>query len=182
MLQLRLANLLGQVFLIDDSESMNQHWKQVREVFEALSYIVKQVDPDGFDLWFTGGSNKPMENCQKSTAALQAVESRRGKGATDINVKLTQIFDAYIDDLQKPRHRLLSRVSKPIKPLNLYVLTDGVWEEHCDPSSLVGNFVRQLDDLRKVKGSVGIQFISFGQDPVGLKRMRDLDSGLNLKL
>ncbi|KFY93298.1 hypothetical protein V500_03785 [Pseudogymnoascus sp. VKM F-4518 (FW-2643)] len=170
------------VFLIDDSESMSQYWKQVREVFEALSYIVKQVDPDGFDLWFTGGSNKPMENCQKSTAALQAVELRKGRGATDINVKLTQIFDAYIDDLRKPRHRILSRVSKPIKPLNLYVLTDGVWEEHCDPRSLVGNFVRQLDDLRKVKGSVGIQFISFGQDPVGLKRMRDLDSSLNLKL
>lgn len=160
---------------------MSHHWDNVHKVFETLSYIVKEVDPDGFDLWFTG-PGKPLKNCQKTTAPLQAVESRRKRGTTDITDKLRQIFDDYIEALQKPRTVLSSLLSKQVKPLSLYVFTDGVWEEDCDPTHVVENFVRQLQDLGKVKGKVGIQFISFGEDPVGLERMDILDSGLNVKL
>lgn len=167
--------------MIDDSMSMDRYWDKVQQVFETVSYIVKEVDPNGFDLWFTG-PGEPLKNCRKTTAPLRAVESRRPKGTTDIKVKLTLIFDDYIEDLQKPRSRILSKLSKPVRALSLYVLTDGVWEKDCNPRDLVENFVRKLETLGKVKGKVGIQFISFGRDPVGLERMELLDSGLNVKL
>jgi hypothetical protein len=160
---------------------MSKHWGNVQKVFETLSYIVKEVDPDGFDLWFTG-PGKPLKNCQKTTAPLQTVELRRQQGTTDITDKLNQIFEDYIEALHKPRTGFLAKLSKPVKPLSLYVLTDGVWEKDCNPSYLVENFVGELEKLRKVKGKVGIQFISFGQDSVGLERMELLDSGLNVKL
>jgi len=178
---LRTTNGFGQVFLIDDSISMKDHWRHVQNVFDTLAYIVKEVDPDGFDLWFTG-PGKPMKNCQNTTMPLQAVEARRQQGTTDITSKLSKIFEDYIEALQQPRTGIFSKLLKPVKPLNLYVLTDGVWEKDCDPSNLVENFVRDLERLGKVKGKVGIQFISFGQDSVGLERMEVLDSGLRVKL
>lgn len=167
--------------MIDDSTSMHQHWGNVQKVFEALSYVVKEVDPNGFDLWFTG-PGEPLKNCQKTSAPLRAVEGRMQQGTTDITVKLTEIFDDYIEALKNPRTGILAMFSKPVKPLSLYVLTDGVWEKDCNPRTLVETFVGQLDSLHKGKGKVGIQFISFGQDPVGLERMDFLDSGLNVKM
>lgn len=175
------ANSYGKVFLIDDSRSMSPHWKNVLKVFETLSYIVKGQDPDGFDLWFTG-PGKPLKQCSKTTDAVQAAKLRKLSGTTDITNKLSQIFDDYIEALEKPKTNFFGRPAKPVKPLSLYVFTDGVWEKDCNPRDLVESFVRQLVALNKVKGKVGIQFISFGQDPVGLARMELLDSGLNVKL
>lgn len=170
------------VFLIDDSYSMEQHWTRLQKVFDTVAYIVKEVDPDGFDVWFTG-PGKPLRNCKKTTAPLQSIKTRRPQGTTDINDRLSQIFDDHIEALRKPHKTgLLGKLSKGVKPLSLYVLTNGIWERNCDPSNLVENFVAQLEELRKVKGKVGIQFISFGDDPVGLERMELLDSGLNVKL
>jgi hypothetical protein len=167
--------------LIDDSTSMRRHWENVLKVFETVPYIVKEADPDGFDLWFTG-PGKPLKKCRDTTAPLRAVETRKQQGTTDINDKLDRIFDDHIEALKKPRTGLFARLSKSVKPLSLYVFTDGVWEKDCNPGPLVENFVRQLESLGKVKGKVGIQFISFGKDPVGLERMELLDSGLNVKL
>jgi hypothetical protein len=160
---------------------MGRHWGNVTNVFETISYIVKEVDPNGFDLWFTG-PGKPLNNQKHTTTPLQIVENRRKQGTTDINNKLDKIFEAYIDALKKPKTGMLSKFSKTVKPLSLYVLTDGVWEKDCNPRNLVETFVKQLDDLGKIKGRVGIQFISFGEDPIGLERMELLDSGLNVKL
>jgi hypothetical protein len=160
---------------------MNKHWDNVVKVFETLSYMVKEVDPDGFDVWFTGPS-KPMKNCKNTSGPVQAVEYQKKQGTTDINLKLEKIFEGYLDDLKKPRTGFLGIKSKPAKPLSLYVLTDGMWEKNCSPRQLIETFVQQLVDLGKVKGKVGIQFISFGQDAVGLDHMELLDSGLKVKL
>jgi len=160
---------------------MNKHWDNVMKVFETLSYMVKEVDPDGFDVWFTG-SSKPMKNCTNTSGPVEAVEHRRKHGITDINVRLGEIFEGYLEDLKKPRTGFFSKMSKPAKPLSLYVLTDGMWEKNCNPRPVVENFVQQLINLGKVKGRVGIQFISFGQDPVGLDHLERLDSGLKVKL
>jgi hypothetical protein len=177
----RLANLSGQIFLIDDSASMKSHWKHVVLLFEALSYMVKDVGPDGFDLWFTG-PGKPLRNCRTTTAPLHAVQYRKQQGTTDIVTKLDPIFQDYLDVLKKPRSGVLARLSKPIMPLSLYILTDGLWEKNCNPVPLVEGFARKLENLGEVKSKVGIQFISFGEDPVGLDRMELLDSGLIVHL
>lgn len=153
----------------------------VQDVFEALSYIVKEVDPNGFDLWFTGPGT-PLKNQKRTTDPSRIVEYRILQGTTDINNKLEKIFDDYLEALKKPKTGMLAKFSKAVKPLSLYVLTDGVWEQDCNPRHLVETFVNQLEGLGKVKGKVGIEFISFGEDPVGLDRMELLDSGLNVKL
>lgn len=167
--------------MIDDSASMKQHWGNVHKVFETLSYMVKEVDPNGFDLWFTG-PGKPLKNQKHTTESLRTVEYRTKQGTTDINDKLQKIFDDYVEALKKPKSVVRAKFSKAVKPLSLYVLTDGVWEQDCNPAHLVETFVKQLEDLGKVKGNLGVQFISFGEDPIGLGRMEFLDSGLNVNM
>jgi len=44
---------LLQAFIVDDSASMAPVWADVQRVFEALSYTVKGMSPEGTELFFT---------------------------------------------------------------------------------------------------------------------------------
>jgi hypothetical protein len=63
----------------------------------------------------------------------------------------------------------------------LYILTDGIWEPNCDAAGPIKNLVNKLNKLDKGRVQVGIQFISFGNNPEALDRLDILDSGLGLK-
>lgn len=164
------------VFLVDDSRSMAQHWPMVNKVFKALSYIVKEMDKDGIDLYFTI-SETYQKRAKKTSKLLPIVQAQmqRGNSTTDINFRLTKILDEYKNNLDKKKWYQ----SGP-KPLSLYVLTDGLWEEDCTAIEPIKMAVQKLEDLRKDERQIGIQFISFGENPTGLKRLHYLDDGLNL--
>jgi hypothetical protein len=57
---------------------MAPYWNEVVNVFEALSYIIKQTDPDGIELYFAG----PEEHCKskKTTKSLQIIKERHPDG------------------------------------------------------------------------------------------------------
>jgi hypothetical protein len=171
------ANIM-QVFLIDDSVTMKPHWKRVTRVFEALSYILKDVDPNGLDLSFTISADTLKKT--KRTSKLVEMVKLRSKhlvGTTDMNLKLTEILVTYQTELEKPQ----GFFGKPILPRNLYILTDGVWEPNCDAAAPIKNLVNKLNKLDKGRVQVGIQFISFGENTAALERLDILDSGLGLK-
>jgi hypothetical protein len=171
------ANIM-QVFLIDDSVTMKPHWKRLTRVFEALSYILKDVDPNGLDLSFTISADTLKKT--KRTSKLVEMVKLRSKhlvGTTDMNLKLTEILVTYQTELEKPQ----GFFGKPILPRNLYILTDGVWEPNCDAAAPIKNLVNKLNKLDKGRVQVGIQFISFGENTAALERLDILDSGLGLK-
>jgi hypothetical protein len=165
------------VFLIDDSESTSGHWDEVTDVFEALSYILKKVDPNGLDLSFTV-SGHSLKNCKETTSLLQLIRDQRERlrGATDMNLKLTKLLEDYQTALEKPK----SRFRKAVRPLNLYILTNGIWEAKCDAEGPIRRLINKLADLNKGRIQVGIEFISFGNDTAGIQRLDYLDSGLDL--
>ncbi|TVY55320.1 Aurora kinase A [Lachnellula cervina] len=174
------------VFLIDDSVSMKPHWDKsddspgVVKVFEALSYLVKETDDDGIDLLFTVSGERV--SARKSTTKLvQLVKEREHKGNTDINLRLNSLFDDYKAEFHK-RKNIFSKDPKKVKPLSLYILTNGVWEEGSDLGEIIQRLVGKLENVGKTREQVGIEFISFGADPVGLGRMEYLDSKLNLSM
>lgn len=72
--------------------------------------------------------------------------------------------------------------AKSPKPLSLYILTDGVWEGKSDPRKPIQKLVQTLVGWRMDKAQVGIQFINFGNDPVGLQRLQYLDFELGQEL
>lgn len=159
---------------------MAEHWEEVVRVFEALSYIVKSTDKDGLDLFFTisKSSNKGVSETSRLTQVVEAQKRVSGGAKTDINIRLTQILERYTDNLE--RKRLLSlRGSKP-KPLSLYIFTNGIWEKEVNAEKPIVNAVKKLTDLRKDRLQIGIQFISFGNDPKGLARLEHLDKGIDV--
>lgn len=100
----------------------------------------------------------------------------RGKDSTtDINICLFQILEDYKRHLDKNHWWK----SKP-KPLSLFIFTDGVWEKEVTASEPIKSVVAKLEDLRKDKRQIGIQFISFGSDPAGLGQLEHLDDRLNI--
>jgi hypothetical protein len=159
---------------------MEPHWKRLTKVFEALSYILKDVDPDGLDLSFTIYS-ETLKKTKKTSKLIDMVKSRskRLKGTTDMNLRLTEILDAYQTELEKPKG--FFGKPKSVLPMNLYILTDGIWEPNCDAAGPIKNLVNKLNKLDKGRVQVGIQFISFGNNPEALDRLDILDSGLGLK-
>jgi hypothetical protein len=72
----------------------------------------------------------------------------------------------------------LRKKPKVVRRLNLYILTNGIWEDKSTGKIPIVNFAQKLMKLGMIKGQVGIQFISFGNNPAGLERMRVLDSEL----
>jgi len=157
---------------------MQPHWENVVDTFEALSYILKYVDPNGLDLFFADCTDC-LRDCKRTKTMIQLVKSRREnlRGVTDITIKLTEILDDYKSKLEKSKSIFRSAT----RPLNLYVLTDGVWEEDCNAGEPIRRLVNKLTELGKAGSQVGIEFISFGNHPIALARLDHLDSGLDLK-
>lgn len=139
-----------QVFLIDDSASMRKYWNNdVYDVFEALSYVLKKVDTNGLDLHFTTTPEFRKE-CKDTTPLLNMIRDHSRWGtSTDMNLKLSKILDEYQIELEKPPW--LGNIDKfrgkPLKPLSLYIHTDGIWETDCD--NPIRNIVAKLKELKK---------------------------------
>jgi hypothetical protein len=166
---------------------MDQYWDKVIDVFSILAYIVKESDPDGIDLYFTMSPPRERHNGKRTSKLEKIVRDRKPRGKSDIRVALDSILNDYTGRLgiQKARRRGLARFApqeKDLRPLNLYVLTDGVWQDRCDAVPPIRRLVDRLIELNMDEKQIGIQFISFGDDPRGLARLDVLDSDLNLRL
>lgn len=164
--------------MIDDSSSMNKHWGDVKSLLYVLAYLVKELDDDGFDISFTISSQeKNFNHASKAVAYLDAVLP---KGIANINVRLSKLLMKYVNDLEKPpRYRLGLRTRQTsTKPLSLYIFTDGIWQPGCDGVPPIEALIVKLTALKLPKEQVGIQFIRFGNNEEGIKRLEYLDSGL----
>jgi hypothetical protein len=172
-----------QVFIIDDAASMKSYWIEVAKVFEALSYIVKGTDPDGIDIYFTI-SEESVRDCKTSSKPLQVLKSRTHQGQSDINLRLNSILDNYKASFEK-HISVASHFRKPkrsSRPLSVYVLTDGVWESETNPRKPIERVVETLLEAGKDRNQIRIQFISFGNDHVGLERLQALDAEFDSEL
>ncbi|RFU28626.1 hypothetical protein B7463_g7721, partial [Scytalidium lignicola] len=183
---LRHLNKRDHVFLIDNSASMEPHWHDVIALLGVLAWMIKDADPDGLELYFTVSDGVPIR-AKDTTPLVNALTSASRLGATNITFSLSNILDGYQSKLreQKPRRspwKTPRKGLKDVRRMSLYIFTDGKWEGSDDAVTPIRNLVNHLKHLGFEKGQVGIQFISFGNDPEGLKRLKILDDGLGLDL
>ncbi|KAH0539072.1 hypothetical protein FGG08_004370 [Glutinoglossum americanum] len=169
------------VFLIDDGISMQSHWRNVVALFKTLGYLVKQRDPDGMELCFTNSLKEERSKDRKRL--LELLGEVVPKGNTDISIRLGSILLKYEERLinqsaARPMFRARPTGSAP--PLSLYIFTDGVWQPECDVTFSIKKLVTKLEDLGSPPKQVGIQFIRFGDNPEGIKRLDYLDSELGM--
>jgi hypothetical protein len=166
---------------------MAEYWDKVSDVFSILAYIVKDSGPNGIDLYFAMSPPGERQDGKKTSKLEKVVRDRKPRGKSDIRVPLDSILNDYTGRLgiQKARRRGLARFApqeKNLRPLTLYVLTDGIWQDSCDAITPIKRLVDRLTELNMDEKQIGIQFISFGYDPRGLARLDFLDSDLNLNL
>jgi hypothetical protein len=162
----------------------------MEKVFGVLAYVIKLADSDGVDLRFTTSlevinSMKhygPFLSRNSSTKLVDAVHERRSKikGTSNIEWTLDPILARYTQKLVE------ANTMKPgsmVRPLSIYVLTDGVWEEGegCDPSAAIGRAVDRMVGLGYPASQIGIQFIVFGNSEKGWEKIRTLDDHRGLE-
>ena len=158
---------------------MAAYWPQVRRVFELITYMVRDCDPNGLDLYFTSSPKKL--NAKDVTLLLKELDMRRLKGFTDMRERFGDIIEKYQDNLRKKAVFPWLLLGPPRK-LSLYVFTDAVWQPKCDLKKTVKALVRSLGEYNLTNKQVGIQFIRYGNDQEGIRRLEELDSELDLEL
>ncbi|KAF2793632.1 kinase-like protein [Melanomma pulvis-pyrius CBS 109.77] len=169
-----------QVFLIDNSRTMKDHWDKVKDTLNALGYLVKRSDLDGIDLYFT---NSPEEGHSKHMKKLIKVfNGVHPGGECNMKVALGKILERYPERIKEQDKVLFSRKRKKQKwGLSVYVFTDAQWNGHdelCGVHEPIATLVNKLIKHEMLEHHVGIQFIRFGNDAVGARRLERLDSGL----
>jgi hypothetical protein len=161
---------------------MNKYWKDVKSLLYVLAYLVKELDDDGLDMSFTISSQeKKFNHASKAVAYLDAMHPN---GLANINMRLSKLLMRYVNELEHPtprnRFSLRTRQSS-VKPLSLYIFTDGVWQPGYDGVPPIEALIEKLTALHLPKEQVGIQFIRFGNSEEGIKKLEYLDSGLRKK-
>ena len=158
---------------------MGAHWLQVKRVFGLLSYMVRDCDPNGLDLYFTNTS-KTFKSSNMSTL-MGELDRRTPKGLPDMRSRFGDIVEKYRSKFGKRKLKSLFRESDPRK-LSLYVLTDAVWQPKIDLTTPIRTLVSSLEDHKLTNKQIGIQFIRFGNNTDSIQRLQKLDSGLELSL
>jgi hypothetical protein len=168
---------------------MREYWDDMWRLFDILAYLVKSTDEDGIDMYFTMTEKKHNSKDYGGTSGLvKIVKERKNtlEGSSNINGRLDQVLGEYCRaltnevDLRRSRSRFAPAEDR--KPLSVYVFTNALWSKRSDPQSTIKAVVDKLKELGYPSWQVGIQFISFGENPEALKRLEHYDTGLGLDM
>jgi hypothetical protein len=175
------------IFLVDDSTSMRgKRWREAEDAIAAIAPICTHYDADGIDIYFLNHRNQPLslgaagnaggyKNVTDASGVREIFKSVSPNGATPVGTRLHQILTPYMRKLSQ----LTSQGREPeIKPLNIIVITDGVFTD--DAETVIVNVARQLDypSMQAVPWQVGIQFFQVGDDQQARECLQALDDEL----
>lgn len=167
------------MFLLDSSFSASRHWADIRGVFEALSFIVEDDDPDGVEVHFTTVPEAKKISKLSSDLATHA-RTVQPRGDTNLEDNLKAILTEYENKLYL---RSVGKLPSPVRPLSIYILTDGKWEGGGNPEVPMLGLAQSLKDYNLTRQQIGIEFITFGDDQGALLYMQNLDDmGKNMDL
>lgn len=148
--------------------------------------MLKDCDDDGMDLYFT--ISQKRYNYKSSKDVVQKVRRQERKGTSDIGLRLGLILREFQGSLLQPQGQqerwpfFRKSKAKGKKPLNVYILTDAVWQPHSDVAQPVSSLVGTLKRLDLPANYVGIQFVHFGKHPEGIQKLAHLDQHLGLPM
>jgi hypothetical protein len=165
---------LRQVFVIDNSATMLEHWPIVVFVAETLVMKAVGLDKDGVDLIFTVDGREHNKSRLKADAGRKAFRTALNRAEPENTNR---------KDCQTDMHKTLNDIHQKWKtngepPTTLLILTDGKWGNTMD--NLVDNTIIDIaGTLSKKKAGLrpfGIQFIRFGDECVD--KLERLDNKL----
>ncbi|KAH7157257.1 hypothetical protein B0J13DRAFT_435115 [Dactylonectria estremocensis] len=157
-----------QLVLIDDFASMQLHKENVAETARVISYYVKRADPNDMELYFASDVSARY-GCKNSTHVENIIRKHK---FLDGECPMGQCLANILDHVWKT-------FKKSSNPVSIYVLTDGVWETEDDQiDHVIARSAMRLAEKDFSPQSIMIQFIRFGQSPVGYRRLKQLDDDL----
>ncbi|KAG5789539.1 hypothetical protein H9Q69_011400 [Fusarium xylarioides] len=152
-----------QILVIDDYGSMKEHRRNVAETARVISYSVKVSDKDGMDLYFASDSCNPQK-CQNSSDVEAKV---RSKATVDGRCDMKKCLEDVMDQVK----------ANGTKPTGIYIFTDGIWDPDHKPEvdDVIHESIKLLIEKKAKPADLMFQFIQFGHDPEGSKRLKFLD-------
>jgi hypothetical protein len=148
---------------------MTTVWPDVKRVFEALSYVVKGMSPEGTELYFTISYDTYR---RKDTSDLVAhLECKTPAGEPNISHRLNLQWQAYQAKLFAAKTAKGKKAV--VRPTSFYILTNGEWGEGKDPKGTI----KEIADFlvaKKMEGMVVVRFISFAQSAEAVQRIADV--------
>ncbi|KAM0189445.1 hypothetical protein ACHAPI_010025 [Fusarium lateritium] len=161
------------IILIDDSESMRIMSREVLKVVEVLVWLVKDFDSLGVDVRFASNPTKRHTRTfpRPSTERLMApVRQWFDKNEADRYCNMKYLLNKIFAD---------DKIVNPKYPTSVLVLTDGVWErgpiQDSGVEESISRVIRRMDEKGVRDTDFTFQFVSFGNNPDGLSRLRYLD-------
>ncbi|KAK5626557.1 hypothetical protein RRF57_002272 [Xylaria bambusicola] len=181
-----------QCFIFDNSVSMTQHWTDVKRTGDALTYVLKGVDPDGFEVHMTNGGGsikrKDRKGLFEGFGFLDTHCPRADSGYCAMESVLSNILDTVLKKALSSPSGFNLWGSGKIKGISVYIFTNGIWErrrshdgsarEAGGVENAIKSAVKILQDAKKMRPFLSIQFISFGNDTEGRRRMDWLDDDI----
>ncbi|KAI8625923.1 kinase-like domain-containing protein [Xylariaceae sp. FL1651] len=192
-LEQALKKLCGrdQVFIFDNSTSMQPYWADVKQTAEALTYILKGVDPDGFEIRMTNPGisikRRNREGLFGHDEHFDRHRPRPDSGACAMENVLSEVLESALKKFIAPSSMFNRLKHRQIEGVSVYVFTNGVWEgrrregpheEAGGVENAIKTAVERLQKANRMRPSLSIQFIRFGDDINGARRMRWLDNGI----
>lgn len=170
------------MFIVDDSTSMAAQWPDLKRVFEALTYVVKNMSPDGTELFYTVSYDTYRRKDSSDLCAF--LEKHPLAGETNISYRLNLQLQGYVVKLMNLRNKKPKKGEKLIvRPMSIYILTNGEWGQGPDPKIALQDMADFLKREKMTQGQVTVEFISFAQTPKAAQRLSDLagmDFGMEL--
>ncbi|KAL8928174.1 MAG: hypothetical protein Q9208_001884 [Pyrenodesmia sp. 3 TL-2023] len=162
-------------FLVDDSGSMEPHWKTTARVLAKIVSIAVKYDDDGVDVKFF---NKHIEknertNLDTTEKVMQLFERNSPpRGGTLTADVLDEVLNDYMFRYHKDSY---------IKGLNLIILTDGEPDPEQDVEEVLKEYATQLREAGAHRFKVGVQFVQIGGDEKARAFLNYLDDELKAK-
>lgn len=161
---------------------MRAHRKNVVKVVSLLAYLLKDSDPNGLDICFTQSTEKM--NSAKSKKLSKVVKQVTFQGISSMRTCLSHLLEEHKNKFRTftlaPGPWYKKNAPESQRRLSFYILTDGKWQPD-EVGPIITALVDRMKELNLLKEHVGIQFIRFGDDPLGIERLNHLDHGLGLK-
>lgn len=161
---------------------MGQYWKDVEKLAQLLAFITKKFDKNGLELYFLSGNDKG-ETCRDSSKIARLIRERSPNKMTNLNSRLATDLRLYRDQIDQSRAQLRSRrfslrTRPALKQRSIYVFTDGVLESGDDEQGqeAIIQTAEKLAEAGFDRKQIGIQFIRFGNDERGVRRLEALDN------
>jgi hypothetical protein len=145
-------------------------WPEVKQVFEALSYVVKGMSPDGTEMFYTVSYDTYLRRDPSDLCKHLATKPTGGE--TDISYRLNLQLQGYQAKMYNPKGGKTKKGG--VRPLTIYVLTNGEWGRGPDPKITLKETADVLISKNLTGRQVAVEFITFSESEKTSQKLNDL--------